>query len=1210
MPFTPQNTLNSSPKTKNKQSNPTSPGLDHIYAAECSDDSTVFQVGDMSEVTINFGMEEPNDTDILTEVADTVMNIDIGVLNEDDGDNETNTSVVIEVTGCGMECNEILLEDNRDFELSDFKELQIEVIDCSSSGFDFAQEKSVHALKGCMENERREISSPVSVSQLGEKSNIENNGALNVNETMTMSNPIEAEPIPDEETSHDTLEELIDTNKSESTMKHKASDLDGSEHRAVDLESETAVKREEISTAGYILSSGVYLLPHPSKASTGGDDAYFIVGRNWLGVADGVSAWSEKGIDPGIYSRELMENCRKIVSECNSIPLTNPEEVISESNLKAKSPGSSTILVAYFDGQEIAEALARRAHVIGNSTTCMTPFADAVAALGIEGFTGGKLDDVVVIVSLASTGGDDAYFIVGQNWLGVADGVSSWSEEGIDPGIYSRELMENCRKIVSECNSVPHPEEVISESALEAESPGSSTILVAYFDGQIASGVDPSEYVEIYRIDLDEGDVIVTSTDGLFDNLYNPEIVSIVSKSMQSNFKLEEIAEALARRAHEIGNSTTCMTPFVDAYAARRIKKGFTGGKLDDVVVIVSLRAQLTKNLSSVKSPTLMADFYCKFLDSRFSLFIPWPPPPKPFTPLPIHPSHHPTTTTTTRRRSKSLTLTMISKPSSSTPSSPHFHLLSTTGTKIDKDYNCLYLKLFMSKQMILATLKLLILFLISKKAILPALYLLLIWKKLCILWKQMILLPAEAIDVVSDIKDSDSSSSRFKKACILLKVLWRTIGITDISGRVSVFQLNKTSNTENSGSVSEEVFEERSEGETIPSSTTFEHNSVFEVPNSFASEKSSEKNGGIEVDHLTINAVNHTVEAGIGYECDRDIGGSNVIEIMPVSHSREAEPILDEETNHDMLEEFVDTNRTESLTKAHESAPNIVLEAEKTANDVQNSDLVEVSGDEVVDLELTATAVTRVEISTEGYFLSSGASLLPHPSKALTGGEDAYFVATQWLGVADGVGINPGVYAQELMENCRKIVSQCNSIPLSNPVEVLNRSALEAQSPGSSTILVAYFDGQALHVANIGDSGFIVIRNGAVFMKSSPMLYEFNFPYQIESGDDLSDLVEVYRIYLDEGDVIITATDGLFDNLYDQEISLVVSKSLQAKLKPEEIAEVLAMRAQEVGSTKACRSPFADAIQAAGYVGFTGGKLDDVTVIVSLVQKKIEPLH
>lgn len=48
----------------------------------------------------------------------------------------------------------------------------------------------------------------------------------------------------------------------------------------------------------------------------------------------------------------------------------------------------------------------------------------------------------------------------------------------------------------------------------------------------------------------------------------------------------------------------------------------------------------------------------------------------------------------------------------------------------------------------------------------------------------------------------------------------------------------------------------------------------------------------------------------------------------------------------------------------------------------------------------------------------------------------------------------------------------------------------------------------------------------------------------------------------------------------------------------------MLATRAQEVGGSTSARSPFADAAQAAGYVGFTGGKLDDVTVIVSLVRK------
>lgn len=54
-----------------------------------------------------------------------------------------------------------------------------------------------------------------------------------------------------------------------------------------------------------------------------------------------------------------------------------------------------------------------------------------------------------------------------------------------------------------------------------------------------------------------------------------------------------------------------------------------------------------------------------------------------------------------------------------------------------------------------------------------------------------------------------------------------------------------------------------------------------------------------------------------------------------------------------------------------------------------------------------------------------------------------------------------------------------------------------------------------------------------------------------------------------------------------------------------QDTAKFLAKRAQEVGPSSSLRSPFADAAQAAGYVGYAGGKLDDVVVIVSLVQKK-----
>jgi hypothetical protein len=32
---------------------------------------------------------------------------------------------------------------------------------------------------------------------------------------------------------------------------------------------------------------------------------------------------------------------------------------------------------------------------------------------------------------------------------------------------------------------------------------------------------------------------------------------------------------------------------------------------------------------------------------------------------------------------------------------------------------------------------------------------------------------------------------------------------------------------------------------------------------------------------------------------------------------------------------------------------------------------------------------------------------------------------------------------------------------------------------------------------------------------------------------------------------VIVTATDGLFDNVYEHEVAAIISKSLQADLKP-----------------------------------------------------------
>ncbi|KAL0422362.1 UNVERIFIED_CONTAM: putative protein phosphatase 2C 71 [Sesamum latifolium] len=367
----------------------------------------------------------------------------------------------------------------------------------------------------------------------------------------------------------------------------------------------------------------------------------------------------------------------------------------------------------------------------------------------------------------------------------------------------------------------------------------------------------------------------------------------------------------------------------------------------------------------------------------------------------------------------------------------------------------------------------------------------------------------------------------------------------------------------------------------------------------------------------ITNEAEESGTETGVLNEIVEDGSESDVIPLNTVSPKLKAEPTLDEETGTDITEESAEDDGAESLTTLNDVPQNLILGSESTEVDdnLQSGNLVETSGHELTELKYTESATESQEILRTNFVLSSGAALLPHPSKVLTGGEDAYFVAGQtWLGVADGVGqwslegTKPGVYARELMKNCEKFIADHNGDSLNNPMELLNLIVAETHYPGPSTVLIAQLVGQDLHVANVGDSGFIVLRHGAVYKRSSPMLHAFHFAKQIERGDDPSDLAELYRVDLEEDDVIITATDGLLDNLYDQEISSIVVNSLADDKKLEEIAELLATKAQEIGRSMSGRSPFADDAQAAGFAGYTGGKLDDVAVIVSIVQRQSTP--
>lgn len=66
------------------------------------------------------------------------------------------------------------------------------------------------------------------------------------------------------------------------------------------------------------------------------------------------------------------------------------------------------------------------------------------------------------------------------------------------------------------------------------------------------------------------------------------------------------------------------------------------------------------------------------------------------------------------------------------------------------------------------------------------------------------------------------------------------------------------------------------------------------------------------------------------------------------------------------------------------------------------------------------------------------------------------YFLVEYMFGSYSG--INKGMYSEELMSNCQKIISD-ETAKITDPVQVLHRSVNETKSSGSSTALIAHLD-------------------------------------------------------------------------------------------------------------------------------------------------------
>lgn len=269
------------------------------------------------------------------------------------------------------------------------------------------------------------------------------------------------------------------------------------------------------------------------------------------------------------------------------------------------------------------------------------------------------------------------------------------------------------------------------------------------------------------------------------------------------------------------------------------------------------------------------------------------------------------------------------------------------------------------------------------------------------------------------------------------------------------------------------------------------------------------------------------------------------------------------------------------------------------------------VSSDDSKGMEEVADVVGSSEAKIP-LKLNSGSFYLPHPAKAETGGEDAHFICTVTpaIGVADGVGgwadlgVDAGLYARELMSHSLTAIQDepKGSIDL---IRVLEKAYLRTKAKGSCTACIVALTDGGLYAVNLGDSGFMLVRNGCAAFKSPSQQHGFNFPYQLDcnnAGDSPSSAM-VFKVAVVPGDVLIVGTDGLFDNLYDEDISGVVFQATKAGLGPQMTAQRIAELAQQRAMDYTKSSPFSDGAREAGF-DYHGGKLDDITVVVSYIME------
>ena len=290
---------------------------------------------------------------------------------------------------------------------------------------------------------------------------------------------------------------------------------------------------------------------------------------------------------------------------------------------------------------------------------------------------------------------------------------------------------------------------------------------------------------------------------------------------------------------------------------------------------------------------------------------------------------------------------------------------------------------------------------------------------------------------------------------------------------------------------------------------------------------------------------------------------------------------------------------------------------------------------------ETAAATATTPSTSTQQLFYAAGATA-PHAKKVEKGGEDAFFVdsAAMVVGIADGVGgwerlgVDPAAYSRKLMGECEAAGAMGNA----SCMQILQKGFLRTDVEGSCTAIVAKYLPleRRLEVASVGDCSMRVVRDGEVVFRTDVQEHNWNQPYQLShppfnEADTPDDALE-YSYDLVPGDVVVLGSDGLWDNLWDDELLMCISASDamrrsydgsgQWQQEAEELAQRLLELAEAHSLDQTYASPFAkerEAVRRRSETFMTrlmngmakktdsprggkGGKQDDITCVAVVI--------